>query len=167
MNEHRPYSREVLLGSEQWGVMSERSGLQYGYNHSQKNHRQYDVLLSTLFQYVEKIIANELTCRQQQVMLLYFFKQRTQACIAEALGITQPTVNQHIHGKRRNGKHVGGAHAKIRKSLWCQAHRSNCSPTDQSILTTIYRILDPKTSRRHAIRFLRLINESKFNRNSP
>lgn len=37
--------------------------------------------------------------------------------IADELGIGHPTVSQHLNGKRRDGKKVGGATRKIRKTI--------------------------------------------------
>ena len=51
----------------------------------------------------------KLTARQHEVMSLRFWEDQTQVQIAERLAISQPTVNQHLTGKRRNGKKIGGA----------------------------------------------------------
>jgi len=163
MKVYRPYSREILLDHEQWQLVSERSGLQYEYNHNRKDCRKYDACWSILFQYIEKIIINKLTHRQQQVVFLYFYKLRTQVSIAKALGITQPTVNQHIYGKIRNGKYVGGARLKIYKGLFQQVrNKSNCSSSEQPILAIIHKLLDPKTSRHQISQFLHILNKSRF-----
>ena len=48
---------------------------------------------------------------------MYFLHDHTQVHIAHKLGISQPTVNQHLNGKKRNGKKVGGSIRKIRKMI--------------------------------------------------
>ena len=62
------------------------------------------------------IIENELTPKQRQAVILYFFAQKTQAEIGRLMGIPHQVVSQHIYGIRRNGKKIGGAIAKIRKA---------------------------------------------------
>ena len=66
-----------------------------------------------------KIIEDELTPKQRQAVILYFFGQRTQEEIGQIMGIPHQVVSQHIYGIRRNGKKIGGAIAKIRKA--CEA----------------------------------------------
>jgi len=63
-----------------------------------------------------EIIENELTPKQRQAFILYFFGQKTQEEIGQIMGIPHQVVSQHIYGIRRNGKKIGGAIAKIRKS---------------------------------------------------
>ena len=62
------------------------------------------------------IIENELTPKQRQAVMLYFFGQRTQEEIGRIMGIPHQVVSQHIYGIRRNGKKIGGAIAKLRKA---------------------------------------------------
>ncbi len=62
------------------------------------------------------IIENELTPKQRQAILLYFFGQKTQEEIGQIMGIPHQVVSQHIYGIRRNGKKIGGAIARIRKA---------------------------------------------------
>ena len=63
-----------------------------------------------------EIIENELTPKQRQAVILYFFGQKTQEEIGRLMGIPHQVVSQHIYGIRRNGKKIGGAIAKIRKA---------------------------------------------------
>ena len=62
-----------------------------------------------------EIIENELTPKQRQAIVLYFFEQKTQEEIGRIMGIPHQVVSQHIYGIRRNGKKIGGAIMKIRK----------------------------------------------------
>ena len=62
------------------------------------------------------IIENELTPKQRQAIILYFFARKTQEEIGQIMGIPHQVVSQHIHGIRRNGKKIGGAIARIRKA---------------------------------------------------
>lgn len=63
-----------------------------------------------------EIIENNLTPKQRQAVMLYFFGQKTQEEIGRIMGIPHQVVSQHIYGIRRNGKRVGGAIARIRKA---------------------------------------------------
>ncbi len=62
-----------------------------------------------------EIIQNELTPKQRQALMLYFFGQKTQEEIGQIMGIPHQVVSQHIYGIRRDGKKIGGAIAKIRR----------------------------------------------------
>ena len=62
------------------------------------------------------IIENELTPKQRQAVMLYFFGQRTQEEIGRIMGVPHQVVSQHIYGIKRNGKKIGGAIAKLRKA---------------------------------------------------
>jgi RNA polymerase sigma factor (sigma-70 family) len=66
---------------------------------------------------VEKLIDEYLTPRQKEVVHLYFIRQMTVYEIAEQLGISVPSVSQHLFGKSRDGKITGGAIPKLRKKL--------------------------------------------------
>jgi RNA polymerase sigma factor (sigma-70 family) len=61
------------------------------------------------------IIEYELTQRQRDCIKLYFLQEKTQAEVAEILGISRRVVSQHIYGICRDGKRIGGAIKKIRK----------------------------------------------------
>jgi len=63
-----------------------------------------------------EIIENELTPRQRQAVVLYFFGQKTQEEVGRIMGVPHQVVSQHIYGIRRNGKKIGGAIARIRKA---------------------------------------------------
>lgn len=61
------------------------------------------------------IIESGLTVRQRQIVEMYFFEGRTEAEIAQQLGIAQQVVSRHLFGALRAGRRVGGAMAKLRK----------------------------------------------------
>ena len=64
-----------------------------------------------------ELIAETLTEKQRQIVRLYFFEGKTEYEIAEQLDISAPSVSQHLFGKKRSGKIVGGAIPKLRKHL--------------------------------------------------
>lgn len=61
------------------------------------------------------IIHTRLTPRQREIVNAYFFEGRTEAEIAQQLGIAQQVVSKHLFGTLRAGRRVGGAMAKLRK----------------------------------------------------
>ena len=61
------------------------------------------------------IIQSGLTPRQRDIVNAYFFEGRTEAEIAQRLGISQQVVSRHLFGTLRAGRRVGGAMAKLRK----------------------------------------------------
>ena len=66
---------------------------------------------------VRDLVEHALTERQREVVRLYFYEQKTQYEVAELLGISVASVSQHLFGKRRGGKVVGGAIPKLRREL--------------------------------------------------
>ena len=109
--------KEVHLGQDHWNNIPETASLNYQHNHSPKNIK-YKTDNSNIHQIIRNLIFEFLTHRQFQVFDLYWLDHKlTQIQIAEKLGISQPTVNQHLNGKIRNGKRIGGANRRIRKRL--------------------------------------------------
>jgi|TARA_B100000315_G_scaffold95133_1_gene87386 DNA-directed RNA polymerase specialized sigma24 family protein len=62
-------------------------------------------------------MENTLTPRQREIVTLYFLEQKTEYEISKLLGVSVPSVSQHLFGKKRSGKTVGGAIPKLRKKL--------------------------------------------------
>ena len=61
------------------------------------------------------VMESGLTPRQREIVQAYFFEGRTEAEIAQQLGIAQQVVSRHLFGVLRAGRRVGGAMAKLRK----------------------------------------------------
>lgn len=61
------------------------------------------------------IIESGLTPRQREIVQAYFFDGRTEAEIAQQLGIAQQVVSRHLFGALRAGRRVGGAMTRLRK----------------------------------------------------
>ena len=76
---------------------------------------------SRLIPLVLKLMDEVLTPRQREIVHLYFFRKMTEHEISQQLGISVPSVSQHLFGKSRGGKTVGGAIPKLRKKL-AQVH---------------------------------------------
>ena len=63
-----------------------------------------------------EILEDVLTPKQKEVVILYFFRGLNQRQIAERLGISQQVISEHLYGKKRNGRRLGGALRKLRKA---------------------------------------------------
>jgi len=79
-------------------------------------HRDREQALE-LMPLIRRLIAEVLTERQREIVQLYFFEQKTQQEVAELLGISVSSVSQHLFGKRRANKVVGGAIPRLRREL--------------------------------------------------
>jgi len=64
---------------------------------------------------IKIIINTKLTKTQRDIINLYYFKNKTQADIAEILNISQQVVSKHLFGVIRNGRKIGGAIKKLKK----------------------------------------------------
>ena len=68
-----------------------------------------------LWERVRSLIELHLTERQRQVLELYYLRGLDQAGVATLLGISQQSVSEHLFGKSRHHRHVGGLVHKLRK----------------------------------------------------
>ena len=119
---------------------------------------QREALTKTIIENIKIEILPGLTSRQQQVIQLYFEYQLRQVQIAKILGISQPTVSQHISGKKRNGKKIGGSIHKIRKTILKKSRcRRTSPPSNPAYMSVLQKLLDEKISlRKKALLFKKL-----------
>lgn len=130
MGEGDPLYRAAHLGLEQWNNMPDSSRIRCSYNHAQADIEQ-EAALSEVIPFLLNFMAMHLTARQFEVMRMYHLDYHlTQDAIAQVLGIAQSTVNQHLNGKKRDGKSVGGAYRRIRREI-CRIAKSNDLPEDE------------------------------------
>ena len=73
-----------------------------------------------VFSLLRELVATGLTDRQRVIVELYFTDGRTQAEIAQHLGISQQVVSRQLFGVMRNGKRIGGAIRRLRQL--CDEH---------------------------------------------
>lgn len=100
-------SREVHLDEEHWGNVPATAGRWHDYNNAPKNNGEDDGdKIAAIMPLINLIAPHELTARQREVLALYAHG-KTQVQIARYLGIRQPTVNEHLFGKKRNNRWVG------------------------------------------------------------
>lgn len=146
-------SQEIHLDHEQWENMSEDSTRFYEYNHNKENRDNRESIVSEIIPTINRIIYFHLTPRQSQVMSLYR-KELTQINIAKILGISQPTVSQHLNGKRRNGKKIGGAFCRIRRKIHEHTSKGIWPYEDKRILIALDLLLDKNITHRRALSIL-------------
>ena len=104
-----------------------------------------------------------LTPRQRQVVELYCLEGLTQVEVADALGISQQTVSQHLMGKPRDGCRIGGAFRKLRKAILKAAKaREGQSNRRARILSVFGELLDSSITRRRACELISaLVREAR------
>lgn len=104
---------------------------------------------------IHGIMFSVLTPRQRRVVELYYLENQTQAEVATTLGISQPTVSQHLKGKRRGHNHVGGALRKIRKAIRRAAEKHAGDGTRYAeLISALDQLLDASLTHRRARRIL-------------
>lgn len=142
------FRREIFLDYDQWQNIGEDKLPWYEYNHSSTNRTEVAAIQRLIIPCIREIIVSGLTSRQREVITMYFLSGRSQVFIARKLGISQPTVSQHLKGKKRNGKKIGGSIRKIRKIIH---HLSSTHQTHQGqsyIIHTLDQLLDDSTTLR-------------------
>lgn len=113
----RILSYETHLDLSHWNNLDAQSRNWSEYNEDSDQMRQREELTSHIIQLIKTEILPKLTPRQREITLLYFECHCKEEEIARKLGISQPTVSQHLFGKRRGEKIVGGSVRKIRKLI--------------------------------------------------
>jgi predicted transcriptional regulator len=98
---------------------------------------------------VAETMAIALTPRQQAVAHLYYLESKTQIEIGQVLGLSQTTISRHIMGQKKDGKMVGGAIQKIRKTIQKEAYKYHRrTPTRRSeLLRALSLMLDAEAKR--------------------
>ena len=115
MSKFNPDFWEVTLSEAGWDRFSDRDHPFYEADDEREERHQRDDRARHLRCALEAVINDVLTDRQCEVVMLYFFEELNQREIAERLDVSQQVVSEHLYGKRRNGKVVGGALRKLRK----------------------------------------------------
>jgi len=142
--------RETYFTPEQWACVP--ASAQMGYR-SESDQDIDDRLRAAeeIGLVVSALMVSALTPRQREVMELYYLENMTQVEVAATLGITQVTVSQHLKGKQRGGKPVGGAFRKIRKAIHKRALTHAGDNTRYAeIIAAFDALLDSSLTRRRA-----------------
>ena len=107
---------ETTIESAGWERFTAEDALWYQEPDSAVERDQRAERVDELWPAIREIIDETLTDRQREVVLLTYVEELNQRETAERLGITQQSVSEHLYGKVRNGRTVGGAIRKLRKA---------------------------------------------------
>jgi len=110
---YNPDFWEVTLDPDDLARFPNEAGIWFA--HAEEEHPPRPDPLEALFEEVMDLIHSALTDKQRQVLLLYYMHQKTQAEVAQIMGISRRVVSQHLFGICRHGKHIGGAVKKLRR----------------------------------------------------
>jgi len=115
MSKFNPDFWEVTLSQDGWRRFSTADHPHYEDPEDAAARRAREDRARALMPEVRAILDSALTPRQREVVTLYFFEKLNQREIAERLDISQQSVSEHLYGKARDGRTVGGALRKLRK----------------------------------------------------
>lgn len=115
MSKFNPDFWEVTLSQDGWRRFSSVDHPYYEDPEDAAARRAREDRARALMPEVRAILDSVLTPRQREVVTLYFLEKLNQREIAERLGISQQSVSEHLYGKARDGRAVGGALRKLRK----------------------------------------------------
>jgi RNA polymerase sigma factor (sigma-70 family) len=147
--------REIFLDYEHWQSIADNKRPWYEYNHSTQDRNYTAAIQRIIIPCINEIISSALTNRQKEVVTMYFLSNHTQVHIAHELGISQPTVSQHLNGKKRKGKKIGGSIRKIRKIIHRMSSIDKVNHSESQIINILNQLLDSRTSLRKSHDLLR------------
>ena len=113
MSKFNPDFWEVTLSEESWQGFSERDHLFHESAEERDARHARSARAQSMRSDLERLITETLSNRQREVVELYFYEGLNQRQIAERIGISQQVISQHLYGKLRDGKVVGGALRKL------------------------------------------------------
>jgi hypothetical protein len=143
LSKFNPKFWETHLDETAWENISQEQSPWDLYN----KHRRSIAIHSRKRKSAMRIIKNilvrspQLSRRQKEIMTLYYFGGKTQKEIAAKLGISQPTVNFHITGRRDAYKIIGGAEKKIGRII---KENETCSSLRKASTITVIRYFQKK-----------------------
>jgi RNA polymerase sigma factor (sigma-70 family) len=108
---------EIRVDPEDLGRFAASSRLHYEPEEDVQAREDRLNWVDETFPVVMEMIDDQLTPRQGQIVRMYFLDQMTEREISAKLDISVASVSQHLFGKMRGGKRVGGAIPKLRREL--------------------------------------------------
>ena len=137
----RILSHDAHLDTHHWNNLDAKHKNWSEYNRDSDQIQRREKSVKKIINLIKADVLPKLTERQRQTTHLYFNSRFKEEEIARILGISQPTVSQHLFGKKRNGKKVGGSIRKIRKIVLKKTSQS-VSSTRTDTLIALQQILD-------------------------
>jgi RNA polymerase sigma factor (sigma-70 family) len=116
MTKFNPDFWEVNLESASWEKFTQRDVIWPQSEHDPESLERRDARIQSVWTRIQPVMARVLTARQREIVHLYYFEELNQRQIAERLNISQQSVSEHLYGKVRKGKTVGGAIRKLRRN---------------------------------------------------
>jgi DNA-binding CsgD family transcriptional regulator len=150
--------REKAVEPDELDSLPERASPWYEHNADRADRELREDTVREMANLLARIIASDLTPRQREILLLYYVTGLTEARIAAVLGISQPTVSQHLTGKRRQDHKVGGALRKLRKGIRKAAGATDLPYHDRRIAAVLNDLLNESLTRRKAWALFRGLN---------
>ena len=117
MNEFSANFWEIPVDGATLERAPESAGLWFESEEDRARRHAFKEFYAAVRPEVDALIAQRLTQRQREVVLLYYYYGKTQEDIAVILDVSQSTVSRHLFGTRRDGRKVGGALTKLRKAV--------------------------------------------------
>jgi DNA-binding CsgD family transcriptional regulator len=155
---HNYDRREEAADPNELASLPERASPWYEHNTERANRELREDTLREIANVLARIIASELTPRQHEILLLYYVTGLSEARIAAALGISQPTVSQHLTGKARHGRKVGGALRKLRKGIRRAAATLDLPPRERRVAAVLNGLLSESLTRHTASALFESLN---------
>ena len=115
MSKFNPDFWEITLAAEGWERFAGEEALWHESAEDARARQHSQARADDLWPEVRAIVDAVLTERQREIVLLYYVEGLNQRQIAERLNTAQQSVSEHLFGKARGGRTVGGALRKLRK----------------------------------------------------
>ena len=126
---------EIRVDTETLGRFSSETRLHYeSEKEVEEKQRDWD-WTDRMMPVVMNKIDELLTPRQKEIVRMYYLDQMTEHEIAGELGISASSVSQHLFGKVRGGKRVGGAIPKLRRQLSGRAGEKGAGGEDPAFVS--------------------------------
>lgn len=124
----------------------------FSYNADRDRREMLEDLRREMVDALAWIMADSLSQRQRDVLQLHYVVGLTEVDVAAILRISQPTVSQHLTGKKRGRKKVGGALAKLRKAIRRAVVDNDQPPRRRQIVAVLQGFLEGPPTLRHGAR---------------
>ena len=112
---YNPDFWEICLDQADLEKFPNEAGIGFESREEREARYRREDQVENLTEGLKAIIAESLTERQREAVVLYFLCRKTQEEVAQVMGISRRVVSQHLFGISRNGRQVGGAVKRIRK----------------------------------------------------